>query len=124
MVARIAWVAVTLLTLTLLTVAASVVFDFLHTVCRDSAAACGNRGQLTAEGMRLLQEENISVAFYATYHIVFDLAFAIVCCAVATMIVWRKSDDRVALFVSFMLVTFGGAAFGYMPNVLAASRPA
>jgi len=44
--------------------------------------------------------------FYATYIIVFIIVFAFGYCAVGAVLFWRKSDDRMALFASFTLVTF------------------
>src|SRR6266700_2917142 len=44
--------------------------------------------------------------FYATYMVVFIMVFAFGYVAVGVILVWRKSDDRMALFASFTLVTF------------------
>jgi signal transduction histidine kinase len=49
----------------------------------------------------------ISVHFYATYRIALAIVFVLVYCAVAAVIVWHKSDDWQAVFVSLLLVTFG-----------------
>jgi hypothetical protein len=48
----------------------------------------------------------LSAAFFDIYQEVLNVAFA--CCffAVAGVLFWRKSDDRMALFASFTLVTF------------------
>jgi len=44
--------------------------------------------------------------FYATYIVVFIMVFAFGYFAVGAVLFWRKSDDRMALFASFTLVTF------------------
>jgi hypothetical protein len=45
--------------------------------------------------------------------------------AIATVIFWRRSEDRMALFVAFTLVVFGGAALtSDVPHALAAAQPA
>jgi uncharacterized membrane protein len=44
---------------------------------------------------------------YATYTLALALAIIVVCFVVSTLIIWRRSDDRMALLVALMLVTFG-----------------
>ncbi len=34
--------------------------------------------------------------------------------AISTLLFWRRSDDRIAYFCSLMLLTFGGAVFGFL----------
>jgi hypothetical protein len=46
-----------------------------------------------------------------------------VCVAVAALIYLRKSDDRMALFVSVALLTFGTATFTFTMAALAAQHP-
>ncbi|MDQ4128478.1 MAG: GAF domain-containing sensor histidine kinase [Actinomycetota bacterium] len=46
------------------------------------------------------------------------------CCAVAALIFWRKSDDRMRLFVSLALLTFGTATFVFTLEALAVRHPA
>jgi len=53
-----------------------------------------------------------------------DVLFATVYAAVATLIFWRKSGDRMALFVSLALLTFGTATFTSTMAALAARHPA
>jgi signal transduction histidine kinase len=48
-----------------------------------------------------------------------DVHFAAVCAAVAALIFWRRSDDRMGLFVSFSLLTFGTATFTFTMEALA-----
>jgi hypothetical protein len=55
--------------------------------------------------------------FYATYLVGLDVILAVVYVAVAAVIFLRKPDDRMALFVSFALLTFGTATF---PDTIAA----
>jgi hypothetical protein len=43
---------------------------------------------------------------------------------IATVIFWRRSEDRMALFSAFMFVVFGGAALtSGVPQTLAAAHP-
>jgi len=48
----------------------------------------------------------LSVDFVATYVLALNIAFACCYLAVACVLFWHKSDDRMALFASFTLVTF------------------
>jgi hypothetical protein len=34
--------------------------------------------------------------------------------AISALLFWRRSDDRMAFFCSLMLLTFGGAVFGFL----------
>jgi peptidoglycan/LPS O-acetylase OafA/YrhL len=73
--------------------------------------ACVDSGRLTQEGARDLQQLGISPEFYAAYVGVGLSAFVVlVFFAVAAVIFWRRSKDQMALFASFTLLVFGGAA--------------
>jgi hypothetical protein len=80
-------------------------------------------GQLPPEGLRALENLGLSLGFFAAYTAAMDILFAAVCGAVAALIFWRKSDDRMALFVSLALVTFGTATFVFTMEALAARYP-
>jgi len=58
---------------------------------------------------------------YAAYIVAFTLASVVVCLGVSTVIVWRRSDDRMALLVALMLVTLG--PISATSAVLASSSP-
>ncbi len=82
-----------------------------RTVCTIEAEVCREEGLLTAEGARELQELRLSPEFYAGYEsVALPISVALVFLAVAAGIFWRRSNDRMALFASFMLVLLGGAA--------------
>jgi hypothetical protein len=53
-----------------------------------------------------------------------DVVFAAVCIAVAALIFWRRSDDRMALFASLALLTFGTATFTFTMAALTEQYPA
>jgi hypothetical protein len=55
---------------------------------------------------RQLETLGLSVDFVATYVVALNIAFACCYIAVAGLLFWHKSDDRMALFASFTLVTF------------------
>ena len=63
--------------------------------------------QLTPGQVEALKGIGLSPGNYAAYIVAFTLATMVVCLVVSTLIVWRRSDDRMALLVAFMLVTLG-----------------
>jgi len=92
------------LTLGLFIASIPTTFADLHIIC--TAASCTTSGQLTPDYVRELQALGLSMDFYATYIVVFIMVFAFGYFAVGAVLFWRKSDDRMALFASFTLVTF------------------
>jgi hypothetical protein len=61
--------------------------------------------------VRQLQALGMSRSTYAAYVVALNVVFAAVYGAVAVVLVWRKSGERMALFSALTLVTFGGATF-------------
>ena len=113
--ARATWMVVAVLAVGFF--AAGIPFEFamFRTVCQP---ACST-GQLSPVGLQALRDLGLSLDFYATYAVVLDVVLAAVYATVAAVIFWRKTADRMALFVSFALLTFGTAAFPDTINALA-----
>jgi signal transduction histidine kinase len=80
--------------------------------------------QLSSASQRGLPTLGVSLDTYAAYFTSLDLVFALVYSAVAAVIFWRRSDDRVALFASFALLTFGTATFPGAMSALTATNTA
>jgi hypothetical protein len=78
--------------------------SFLHTVC---AGATCPVGQLTPQTIQELQAVGLSVNAFVAYTLVLTLLALLMCWSVAAVIVWRKSDDWMALLVAVMLVLMG-----------------
>src|SRR5207248_6120228 len=104
LLARGLWLTLILLTLTIFFVSLPVYMAQLQTPCAGSACAYQ---QLTPEQVELLKGLGFSPGDYATYTIALELAIMVGCLVVSTLIVWRRSDDRMALLVALMLVTLG-----------------
>ncbi len=102
--ARVGWVAVVVLALGLFIASIPTTFADLHILC--TAASCISSGPLTPDYVRELQAWGLSMDFYASYIVVFIIVFTFGYFAVGAVLFWRKSDDRMALFASFTLVTF------------------
>jgi hypothetical protein len=103
--ARLGWGALVVLTLANFFASLPVFLAQLHTPCAGTACAYGFR--LTPEQAGVLKGMGLSPDDFAAYYVAFTLAIMVVCLVVSTVIVWRRSDDRMALLVALMLVTFG-----------------
>ena len=86
-----------------------------------TSAACVDSGRLTPEGFQALQQEvGISPEFYAAYvGVGIQTVVMLVFFVLAAVIFWRRSENGMALFGSFMLVVFGGAAIAGTMHELA-----
>jgi hypothetical protein len=104
LLARGTWIALIVLTLGTFFASLPVYVVQLHTPC--AGAACWSL-QLTPGQVGVLKGIGLSIGAYAAYTVTLTLASVVVCLVVSTLIVWRRSDDRMALLVALMLVTFG-----------------
>jgi hypothetical protein len=100
---RVSWVALVVLTLATFFASLPEYVAELQTPC---AGVCAYL-QLSAEQVEMLKGFGFSPGDYATYTLTLTLAIMVACLVVSTLIVWRRSDDRMALLVALMLVTFG-----------------
>ncbi len=93
-------------------------------LCTQGARVCAEDGLLTPAGARELGELGISRSFYAAYQGVgVETVFTLVCFAVAAVIFLRRSDERMALFTSYVLLLFGGAGAAGTMRALAEAHP-
>jgi len=63
--------------------------------------------QLTPESTRILQYLGVSGDSYATLFLIFTILLAVTCLVTAAVIFWRRSDNWVALLITFALVGSG-----------------
>jgi hypothetical protein len=105
--------------------AASVPYYYARDMVVCSGAACvGDSGRLTPERLEALREMGLSGAFYTAYDTAIEAIAVLVFAAVAAVIFWYRSEDVMALFASFTLLVFGGAAFSSdLLHALAAAHP-
>jgi hypothetical protein len=104
LLARVGWVALVILTLAIFFASLPVYIAQLHTPC--AGTACGYQ-QLTPQQVGALTGMGLSPGDYIAYTVALTLAQVVVCLGVSTVIVLRRSDDRMALLVALMLVTAG-----------------
>ena len=108
-----AWTTVTLLAVTLFIVSLPALYDGFRTLYGDDA-----HNVLRANLARL----GLSVDFYASYLFALGVVVAVACFALAVIIFYRKSNERMALFTSMMLILLGATFWG-IPDVLATIHP-
>ena len=117
LLARVAWVVV-----------ASIVIGFQVAAIPYAYAREINNlnvDRLTTEQVRAFKNLGLTPEFYAACTVALPVGTMLVFTVIATVIFWRRSEDRMALFGAFMLVVFGGAALtSDIPQALAAAHPA
>jgi hypothetical protein len=121
LLARVAWIVVAALAVGLFIAGIPAEFALLHVPC--TAVRCPT-GQLSPSGMHALKDLGLSLDAFAAYTVAMDVIFAAVCTAVALLIFWRRSDDRMGFLVSLALLTFGTATFVFTMEALAVRHPA
>jgi hypothetical protein len=124
-IARIAWVIVALLTVVVMVASVPVLFERFSTLCTESMNACLQRSEVPAQAPGGLLGLGISLGAYATFTVGVEILCKAVWISVATLLFVFRSRDRMALLVSFFLLTFGTATLLTTgTDALAATHPA
>jgi hypothetical protein len=103
-VARLGAIALAALTLAVFLPLLPAYLGALHTVCVGAACPVG---QLTPQAVQALRTMGLSVNVFVASTLVLTLLALLMCWSVAAVIVWRKSDDWMALLAAVMLVLMG-----------------
>jgi hypothetical protein len=111
LVARIAWVAVALLSLAITAASTPLLFEQYGTLCLRTASSCLERSQLTPEQLRELQQIGISLELHAMLMAGVAVFSKLVWMAVGALVFLLRPGDRMALLVSLFLFAFGAATF-------------
>jgi hypothetical protein len=106
LLARVGWVALVVLTLAIFFASLPVFLAQLQTPCAGTACAVSSN-QLSAGQVGALKGIGLSPDAYAAFTVALTFASVVVCLVVSTVIVWRRSDDRMAMLVALLLVTYG-----------------
>jgi hypothetical protein len=109
-IARVAWVAVAALAMGLYVAGVPAEYAHYHDLCGGSG--CGGLWQLEADEVRALERLGLSVGFYALYNVAIEVVQTLGFWGIGVFVFWRKSDTRIVLFISLMLVSFGPIGFG------------
>ncbi len=108
LIARAGWVVLALLVLTLNAISIPRADALLQAVCQPGAVCISG---LTPAEVSQLQQSGLSPGFLAAYQIGWDVVTTLIYTALAALIFWRRSADRMALFCAYRLVLFGGATY-------------
>jgi hypothetical protein len=121
---RVAWVILAVIVLGLDAAGIPYGYAKYSGLCTQGARVCAENDLLTPEGARELEELGISRSFYAAYQGVgVETTFTLVCFGVAAVIFFRRSDERMALFTSYVLLLFGGAGAAGTMHAVAEAHP-
>ena len=118
--ARAAWLALAALTLAVFVASLPAYFTQLQTICR--AAPCPT-WQITPAEARAIQQLGLSLSGFAASQVAWSVVIELVPFAVAGVLFWRRSDERIALLVALFLV-LGLADLNNNLMALAAFLPA
>src|SRR5258706_721128 len=108
LLARIAWVTISLLAIGLFVASLPSYFVNLHIL---NPSPYNPNSQISPSDLRALQRLGLSLDFYAWLDIGVNVIILLAYVLVGVVLFWRKSDDRVALLASLSLVLFP-VAFG------------
>ncbi len=67
---------------------------------------CNLPSQVSVQFVQQLQALGLSIPAYAIYYVMLDVIFVCTYFVVAIMLFWRRSDDWMALFAAFFLMSF------------------
>ncbi len=109
-IVRYAWLTVVVLILGLFVASIPVYFQRLRSVCVEIPC---DAAPTPPPGAQALREVGFSVTSYAVYYTALDVAVALGYLAVAALIFWRKSRERVALLGAFTLSMWGLVSVTY-----------
>ena len=120
---RILWLLSAILVVGNRIVSVPLAYVHFQTPCLDVVCTL-EYARLSVPGYARLQALGIPAGLFAAWGIGVDIIFTSISLVIAAVIFWRKSEDRVALFVSFTLLLFGGFTFSNSNAVIASVWPA
>lgn len=103
--ARLAWLVIALFDLVIFVISIPAYYAQLQVVCTKTELC--ETGQLTKGNVAALHSLHLTISDYATYFLIINLVTSLVFIIVGALIFWRKSDQRLELFISLLLVTLG-----------------
>src|SRR5260221_2995416 len=103
MLGRAAWMVLVVLTLGIFFASFPVFLAQLHTWWVEGTSSYW---QITSEQAQLLSRVGWSLDGYAAFVIALTLASGVLYLILSTLIIWRRPDDRMALLVALLLVSF------------------
>ncbi len=107
-IARTIWVFIALIDLATLVVSIPAMDIQVHLACLDPTRATCSEYQLFPVQMAAARFFGISLDAYAAYTLTCDLLITLLLLITGALIFWHRSAERMGLFVSILLITFGG----------------
>jgi hypothetical protein len=100
------WVILVLCDLSVLIISLPAFYRVLHSVCTTYIASCES-DQLNLQALAALQHVGISIHAYAFYVLFWDVLATLSFLLIGAIIIWRRPNTWMGLFVSFFLLNFG-----------------
>ncbi len=120
LLARVAWLSVAALGITLTILSIPIFFAQVQQGCTGAAS---DNPCLSPQDLQALEQLGLSPAFFATILIVPILIVVLVLIGLGALLFWRKSAEPFTLFVGFLLMLAGTQSVG-LPGLLAVVPPA
>lgn len=94
-------------------------YHALFTICTGPLASCQITDQLTAQTLVTLQRAGFSLHTYAFYVIFWDSLTTLSFLLIGAIIIWRRANTWMGLFVSFLLLNLGllGVSFAHVQGI-------
>jgi signal transduction histidine kinase len=102
--ARVGWLSLVALCVTVFALSLPISFAQAERVCTGERCSSPH---LTLQDILALAHVGLSPAFFAAYLTALSIVFMLVWVVMGGLIFWRKSDEPRALFFAFFLVSFG-----------------
>lgn len=106
-IARIIWIVIALFDLGTLVIGVPAMAMQVRMPCLDPTLASCNNYQLVPAQIAAAQFLHISLDTFAVYTVTCDVLITLLFLITGALIFWHKSNDRMGLFVSIFLITFG-----------------
>jgi signal transduction histidine kinase len=103
-IARLVWLGVAILVLALLIVQIPFHHEYILTKCIDQFC---EYGASPPPGGEALRQAGITPIFYAGYYTLWNFVEPLTYFLMALLIIWKKPNERIAFFGSFMLLAWG-----------------
>jgi hypothetical protein len=104
-IARVGWIAVTILALVIFVASVPTAYTQFHDVCPNSG--CAGDWRIKAEDVTALEELGLSLGFYAAYNTALNVVYTLGFFAVGTFIFLKKPNEWMAFFTSLTLISYG-----------------
>ena len=106
--ARSVWVVCALLLLANFVASIPAYYQLLQTICTLPDPSNCATGQLTPDTVQALANLHLSLSSYAASFVILEVVISLLYWGLGLLIFWRKSDEWMGLFVSLLLVLYGG----------------